>query len=43
MLAIIDGEVAGALQPQEGFMHQGRGVEQRVATAGGKSRTRQAA
>src|SRR6516164_377818 len=43
MLAVIDGWTAGALQPQERFMHQGRGIEQRVTTTGGKSRTRKAA
>jgi hypothetical protein len=43
MLAIINGQVAGALQPQERFMHEGRCVEQRVTTAGGKPCTRKAA
>jgi hypothetical protein len=43
MLAIIDAYVAGALQPQERFMHEGRGVEQRVTTARGKPCTRKAA
>jgi hypothetical protein len=43
VLVIIDSDVAGVLQPQERFMHQGGGVEQCVTTAGGKSGTRKAA